>query len=55
MGPLQCSAGDVLAAGMMVVDVLVLVDDCKCCIIYSLTSYEKIKKFAPKEAENTEK
>jgi hypothetical protein len=44
----------VLAAGMLVADVLVLVDDCtpyKCCIICSLTSYEKIKKFAHTEAE----
>jgi hypothetical protein len=39
------SAEDVLAAGMLVADVLA--DDCapyKCCIICSLTSYEKIKK-----------
>jgi ribosomal silencing factor RsfS len=49
----QHSAEDVL-----IVDVLVLADDCtpyKCCIICSLTSYEKIKKFAHTEAENTEK
>jgi hypothetical protein len=46
----QSSAEDVLAAGM-----LVLADDCtphKCCIICSLTSYEKIKKFTPTGAEN---
>jgi hypothetical protein len=39
-------------------DVLVLADDCtpcKCCIICSLTTCEKIKKFAHTEAENTEK
>jgi hypothetical protein len=55
----QSSAEDVLAAGMLVADVeWVLVDDCtpyKCCIICSLTTYEKIKKFAITEAENTEK
>jgi hypothetical protein len=50
----QSSAEDVLAAGMLVADVLVLVGDCtpyKCCIICSLT----IKKFAHTKAENTEK
>jgi hypothetical protein len=52
------SAEDVLAAGMLVVDVLVLADDCtpyKCCIICSLTFYEKIKKIAHTEAKNTDK
>jgi hypothetical protein len=42
----QRSAEDVLAAGMLVADVLVLADDCtryKCCVICSLTSYEKIR------------
>jgi hypothetical protein len=49
----QSSAENMLAASM-----LVLADDCtpyKCCIICSLTSYEKIKKFAHTGAENTEK
>jgi hypothetical protein len=48
---------NVLAAGMLVADVLVLADDCtlyKCCIIFSLTSYEWIKKFTHTEAENTD-
>jgi hypothetical protein len=52
----QSSAEDVLAADMLVADVLVLTDDCtpcKCCIICSLSSYE-LKKFADTEAENTE-
>jgi hypothetical protein len=45
----QSSAEDVMAAGMLVADLLVLEDVCtsyKCCIICSLTSYVKIKKFA---------
>jgi hypothetical protein len=48
----------VLAAGIMVAEVLVLIDDCapyKCCIICFFTSYKKIKKLAITEAENSEK
>jgi hypothetical protein len=54
----QSSAEDVLPAGMLVADGLVLADDHtphKCCIICCLTSYEKIKKIANTEAANTEK
>jgi hypothetical protein len=43
----QSSAKDVLAAGVLVADGLVLGDDYKlykCCIICSLTSYKTIKK-----------
>jgi hypothetical protein len=53
-----CFAEDVLAAGMLVADVLVLAGDCtpyKCYVICSLTSYEKIKKLENTEEENTEK
>jgi hypothetical protein len=43
----QSFSEDVLAAGMLVADVLMLADDYtpyKCCIFCSLNSYEKIKK-----------
>jgi hypothetical protein len=53
----KSSAEDVLVAGMLVADMLVLADDStpyKCYIICSLT-YEKIKKIAHTEAENIEK
>jgi hypothetical protein len=48
----QSSAEYVLAAGMLVADMLVLADDCtpfKCCIICSLTSIEKIIKIHTKK------
>jgi hypothetical protein len=54
----QSSAEDVLALVWWFAYVSVLANDCtsyKCCIIYSLTSFEKIKKFVNTEAENTEK
>jgi hypothetical protein len=54
----ESSVEDVLAAGMLAADMLVLADDCKpykSCIICSLTSYEEIKKFTHTEAENPEK
>jgi hypothetical protein len=47
---IEHSSVEYLAIGILVADVLVLTDDCtpyKCCIICSLTSYEKINKLHP--------
>jgi hypothetical protein len=54
----QSSTEYVLAAGMLVADMLVLADDFtpyKCCIICSLTSHEKIKKIPPQKSRKCQK